>query len=67
LGGRDPRRGGGDAVPPRLARPDAIVEHKVMPTLARIILEQTAEAPPREEDGVACDAALEEDHGTQLY
>lgn len=38
-----------------------------MPTLARIILEQTAEAPPREEDGVACDAALEEDHGTQLY
>jgi uncharacterized protein len=53
----------------RLWQPDAIVDRKVMPTLARIILEQTAaaEAPPREEDVVACDVAIEEDYKTQLY
>ena len=53
----------------RLWQPDAIVDRKVMPTLARIILEQTAaaEAPPREEDVAACDVALEEDYKTQLY
>ena len=44
------------------------VDRKVMPTLARIILEQTAaaEAPPREEDVVACDTAIEQDYKTQL-
>jgi uncharacterized protein len=53
----------------RLWQADAIVDRKVMPTLARIILEQTAaaEAPPREEDIVACDAAIEEEYKTQLY
>jgi PPOX class probable FMN-dependent enzyme len=53
----------------RLWQPDAIVDRNVMPTLARIILEQTAaaEAPLREEDVVACDGALEEDYKTQLY
>ena len=53
----------------RLWQPDAIVDRKVMPTLARIILEQTAsaEAPPREEEIVACDVAIEEDYKTQLY
>jgi PPOX class probable FMN-dependent enzyme len=53
----------------RLWQPDAIVDRKVMPTLARIILEQTAaaEAPPREEEVAACDVALEEDYKTQLY
>lgn len=53
----------------RLWQPDAIVDRKVMPTLARIILEQTAaaEAPLREEDVVAYDVALEEDYKTQLY
>lgn len=53
----------------RLWEPDAIVDRNVMPTLARIILEQTAaaEAPLREEDVVACDGALEENYRTQLY
>src|SRR5690349_1856820 len=53
----------------RLWQPDAIVDRNVMPTLARIILEQTAAAgtPPREEDVVACDTAIEEDYKTQLY
>ena len=48
---------------------EAQVDRKVMPTLARIILEQTAaaEAPPREEDVVACDTAIEQDYKTQLY
>jgi hypothetical protein len=53
----------------RLWQADAQVDRTVMPTLARIILEQTAaaEAPPREEDIVACDVAIEEDYKTQLY
>ncbi|MEZ5832945.1 MAG: pyridoxamine 5'-phosphate oxidase family protein [Dongiaceae bacterium] len=53
----------------RLWQADAIVDRKVMPTLARIILEQTAaaEAPPRDEDVLACDAEIEEDYRTQLY
>jgi hypothetical protein len=40
-----------------------------MPTLARIIMEQTAaaDAPPRDEDVVACDVAIEQDYKTQLY
>ena len=53
----------------RLWQADAQVDRKVMPTLARMILEQTAaaEAPPREEDVVACDTAIEQDYKTQLY
>jgi PPOX class probable FMN-dependent enzyme len=53
----------------RLWQLDAQVDRKVMPTLARIILEQTAaaEAPPREDEVVACDIAIEEDYKTQLY
>lgn len=53
----------------RLWQADAIVDRTVMPTLARIILEQTAaaEAPPREEEVAACDVAIEEDYKTQLY
>jgi hypothetical protein len=53
----------------RLWQPEALVDRTVMPTLARIILEQTAaaEAPPREEDVAACDAAIEEAYKTQLY
>jgi hypothetical protein len=39
-----------------------------MPTLARIIMEQTAAGtPPREQDIVACDVAIEENYTTQLY
>jgi PPOX class probable FMN-dependent enzyme len=51
----------------RLWQPDAIVDRSVMPTLARIILEQTASTPLREEEVVACDVAIEEDYKTQLY
>jgi hypothetical protein len=52
----------------RLWQPDAIVDRKVMPTLARIILEQTEEAAKmKEEDIVACDEAIEEDYRTELY
>jgi len=53
----------------RLWQPDAIVDRTVMPTLARIIMEQTAagDALPRDEDVAACDVALEEDYKTQLY
>lgn len=53
----------------RLWQADAQVERTVMPTLARMILEQTAaaEAPPREEEVVACDVAIEQDYKTQLY
>ncbi|WP_119301601.1 pyridoxamine 5'-phosphate oxidase family protein [Dongia deserti] len=53
----------------RLWQQDAIVDRKVMPTLARIILEQTAaaEVPPRDEEVAACDVAIEEDYRTQLY
>ncbi len=53
----------------RLWQPDAIVDRTAMPTLARIILEQTAaaKAPPRAEDVAACDVALQEDYKTQLY
>jgi hypothetical protein len=40
-----------------------------MPTLARMIMEQTAAAgaSPRDEDVVACDVAIEQDYKTQLY
>jgi uncharacterized protein len=51
----------------RLWQPEAIVDRKVMPTLARIILEQTSAAPPREEVVVEKDKDLEEDYRTQLY
>ena len=52
----------------RLWQADAQVDRTVMPTLARIILEQTAiSAPPREEEVVACDVAIEQDYKTQLY
>src|SRR6185295_4280814 len=52
----------------RLWQADAQVDRAVMPTLARIILEQTAvAAPPREEEVLACDVAIEQDYKTQLY
>ena len=51
----------------RLWQPEALVDRKVMPTLARIIMEQTADAPPRDEDVVACDASIEQDYKTKLY
>lgn len=52
----------------RLWQPEAIVDRKVMPTLARIILEQTEEAAKlKEEEIVACDAAIEENYRTELY
>lgn len=53
----------------RLWQPDAIVDRACMPTLARIILEQTAaaDAPPRDADVAACDADIEENYRTQLY
>jgi uncharacterized protein len=53
----------------RLWQPDAIVERACMPTLARIIMEQTAaaDAPPRDEEVAACDVEIEEDYRTQLY
>ena len=51
----------------RLWEAEAKVDRKVMPTLARIIMEQTTDAPPRNEDVVACDIAIEQDYKTQLY
>ncbi|HET6161529.1 MAG TPA: pyridoxamine 5'-phosphate oxidase family protein [Dongiaceae bacterium] len=53
----------------RLWQAEAQIDRTVMPTLARIILEQTAMAgaPPREEEVTACDVAIEEDYKTQLY
>jgi hypothetical protein len=51
----------------RLWQPEAIVDRKAMPTLARIILEQTAATPPREDVVAATDKDLEEDYRTQLY
>lgn len=53
----------------RLWQPDALVDRACMPTLARIILEQTAaaDAPPREDEVAACDADIEHDYRTQLY
>jgi len=52
----------------RLWQPDAIVDRKVMPTLARIILDQTEEASRmKEEDLVACDADLEESYRKEMY
>jgi PPOX class probable FMN-dependent enzyme len=52
----------------RLWQPDAMVDRKAMPTLARIILEQTEEAAKLKEDEIlACDAAIEENYRTELY
>ena len=51
----------------RLWQPEARVDRKVMPTLARMILEQTAEAAPKEEDVVACDLDIEENYRKELY
>lgn len=52
----------------RLWQPDAVVDRKVMPSLARIILEQTEEAAKmREEDIVACDVAIEESYKKEMY
>lgn len=52
----------------RLWQPDSHVDRKVMPTLARIILEQTEEAAKLSEtDILACDAAIEENYKTELY
>jgi PPOX class probable FMN-dependent enzyme len=52
----------------RLWQPESIVDRKVMPTLARIILEQTDEAAKlKEEEIIACDVAIEENYKTELY
>jgi PPOX class probable FMN-dependent enzyme len=52
----------------RLWQPEAMVDRKAMPTLARIILEQTEEAAKLKEDEIlACDAAIEENYRTELY
>ena len=51
----------------RLWQPEARVDRKVMPTLARMILEQTAESAPKEEEVVACDLDIEENYRTELY
>ena len=52
----------------RLWQAEAQVDRTVMPTLARMIMEQTAAgASPRDEDVVACDVAIEQDYKTQLY
>lgn len=53
----------------RLWQAEAQIDRKTMPTLARIIMEQTAaaDAPPRDEDVIACDTAIEQDYRTQLY
>ncbi|HEY1386381.1 MAG TPA: pyridoxamine 5'-phosphate oxidase family protein [Dongiaceae bacterium] len=51
----------------RLWQREAIVDRSVMPTLARIILEQTETAPLREEEVAACDVAIEENYRTELY
>lgn len=53
----------------RLWQAEAQVDRKTMPSLARIIMEQTAaaDAPPRDEDVVACDVAIEHAYKTELY
>lgn len=51
----------------RLWQPEAIVDRKAMPTLARIILEQTSTTPVREEVVAEKDRDLEEDYRTQLF
>ncbi|HNB25433.1 MAG TPA: pyridoxamine 5'-phosphate oxidase family protein, partial [Alphaproteobacteria bacterium] len=51
----------------RLWQPEARVDRKVMPTLARMILEQTAESAPKEEEVVACDLDIEESYRKELY
>lgn len=51
----------------RLWQPDAIVDRTVMPTLARIILEQTSTGALREEEVATCEADIEQDYKTQLY
>ncbi len=51
----------------RLWQPEARVDRKVMPTLARMILEQTADSAPKEEEVVACDLDIEESYRKELY
>ena len=51
----------------RLWQPDAIVDRKVMPTLARIILEQTSTGALREEEVATCEADIEHAYKTELY
>jgi PPOX class probable FMN-dependent enzyme len=52
----------------RLWDPASRVDRKEMPSLARMILEQTAgEKRPDEAEVTACDTAIEEDYRTSLY
>jgi len=52
----------------RLWLPEAIVDRKVMPTLARIILDQTEEAARmKEEELAAIDVELEESYKKEMY
>ena len=52
----------------RLWQPDAVVDRKVMPTLARIILDQTEEAVRmKEEELAAIDVELEESYKKEMY
>jgi hypothetical protein len=52
----------------RLWQPEAIIDRKVMPTLARIILDQTDEASRmKEEELAAIDVELEEDYKKGMY
>ena len=52
----------------RLWQPDAVLDRKIMPTLGRIILEQTEEAARmKEEEIIACDVAIEESYKKEMY
>lgn len=52
----------------RLWLPEAIVDRKVMPTLARIILDQTEKAAKmKEEELAAIDVELEESYKKEMY
>ena len=55
----------------RLWQPDAQVDRAIMPSLARIIMEQVAEVRqncgPNDAEVEAADVALEEDYRTELY
>lgn len=51
----------------KLWQNDYVQDRKVMPSIARIILEQTAEGPVREDAAAAKDAEVEENYRNEMY
>lgn len=51
----------------RLWDPAARQDRKTMPSLARMIMEQTADTPPSDEEVAKNDAYVEENYRTELY